>query len=54
LAMSRLVTIADLAVMWVSECMCGIHFSISRHWQQLKTSIITWPIVYYCLAKWRI
>ncbi|MDB0198783.1 rod shape-determining protein MreD, partial [Acinetobacter baumannii] len=23
-------------------------------WQPLMTSILTWPVVYYCLAKWRI
>lgn len=37
--------------MWVTQTMGGIHFSIARHWQPLMTSILTWPVVYYCLAK---
>ena len=49
-----LVIIAHLAFMWVTQTMVGIHFSIARHWQPLITSILTWPVVYYCLAKWRI
>ena len=51
---ATLVIIAHLAFMWVTQTMGGIHFSIARHWQPLMTSILTWPIVYYCLAKWRI
>ncbi|MDR0086119.1 rod shape-determining protein MreD, partial [Acinetobacter baumannii] len=51
---ATLVIIAHLAFMWVTQTMGGIHFSIARHWQPLMTSIITWPVVYYCLAKWRI
>lgn len=51
---ATLVIIAHLAFMWVTQTMGGIHFSIARHWQPLMTSILTWPVVYYCLAKWRI
>lgn len=51
---ATLVIIAHLAFMWVTQTMGGIHFSIARHWQPLMTSILTWPVIYYCLAKWRI
>ncbi len=40
--------------MWVTQTMGGTHFSIARHWQPLMTSVLTWPVVYYCLAKWHL
>ena len=46
--------VAHLTFLWISQTISGIHFSIARHWQPLVTSIFAWPIVYYCLHKWRI
>ncbi|MCU4359506.1 rod shape-determining protein MreD [Acinetobacter ursingii] len=49
-----LALIAHLFFMWMAQIMGGFHFSIARHWQPLMTSILCWPIIYYCLHKWRI
>ena len=51
---ASLAIIAHLTFMWVAQIMGGIHFSLTRHWQPIITSILAWPILYYCLAKWRI
>ena len=46
--------VAHIAFLWLSQTIAGIHFSITRHWQPMLTSILTWPLLYYCLHKWRI
>ena len=46
--------VAHLAFFWVSQTISGVHFSITRHWQPMLTSVLAWPLVYYCLHKWRI
>lgn len=46
--------VAHIAFLWLSQTIAGIHFSITRHWQHMLTSILTWPLLYYCLHKWRI
>ena len=46
--------VAHIAFLWLSQTMASTHFSITRHWQPLLSSILTWPILYYCLHKWRI
>lgn len=43
-----------LIFMFFAQIMAGIHFSFTRHWQTLGTSIFFWPIQYYLLKKWRI
>ena len=49
-----LALIAHLFFIWMALIMAGFHFSIARHWQPLVTSVLCWPIIYYCLHKWRI
>lgn len=46
--------VAHIAFLWLSQTISGTHFSITRHWQPMLTSILTWPLLYYCLHKWRI
>ena len=43
-----------LLVTLIAQMMGGFNFSIARHWQPLLTSIFAWPLVYYCLRKWRV
>ena len=46
--------VTHIIFLWISQTIAGTHFSIARHWQPVLTSIVTWPLVYYCLHKWRI
>jgi rod shape-determining protein MreD len=52
IAMIAIVT--HIIFLWISQTIAETHFSIARHWQPVLTSIVTWPLVYYCLHKWRI
>ena len=45
---------AHLLFLWISQTISGTHFSIARHWQPILTTTLAWPVVYYCLHKWRI
>lgn len=49
-----LAIIAHLTFLWMSQTISSTHFSIARHWQPLVSSVIGWPMVYYCLQKWRV
>lgn len=49
-----MVIVVHIIFLWISQTMSATHFSIARHWQPVLTSVITWPLVYYCLHKWRI
>lgn len=51
---AALAIIAHILFLWVSQTIAGTHFSIARHWQPVTTSVLAWPLVYYCLHKWRI
>ncbi len=51
---AALAVIAHILFLWVSQTIAGTHFSIARHWQPVMTSVLAWPLVYYCLHKWRI
>ena len=46
--------VAHITFLWISQTIAGTHFSIARHWQPVVTSVLVWPLVYYCLHKWRI
>ena len=37
-----------------SQVIAGMQFSITRHWLPLLSSVMLWPVLYYCLRKWRI
>lgn len=39
---------------WLAFVIGGMHFSIARHWQPMLSSILLWPLFYYCLKAWRI
>ncbi|AOA57599.1 rod shape-determining protein MreD [Acinetobacter larvae] len=45
---------AHLLLTLLMQAMAGMNFSITRHWQPLLSSILLWPLVYYCLKRWRI
>lgn len=49
-----LAILVHLILMLMAQVMTGVHFSIARHWQPLLTSILSWPILYYVLKRWRI
>jgi rod shape-determining protein MreD len=51
---AALAVIAHILFLWVSQTIAGTHFSIARHWQPVMSSVLAWPLVYYCLHKWRI
>jgi len=34
--------------------MIGAQFSLARHWQPLLSSVLTFPMVYFILKKWRV
>lgn len=46
--------VAHLLLQWLMQIMGGLDFSIARHWQPLLTSIFAFPLVYYCLKRWRV
>lgn len=51
---TSLALLAHLCIVWLAQIMTGVQFSFARHWLPLLTSILTWPLVYYLLRKWRI
>ncbi len=51
---SMFAIVAHLVFTLMAQVMTGTHFSITRHWQPLLTSIFCWPILYYLLRRWRI
>lgn len=46
--------VVHLLFLWFAQIMGDFHFSIARHWQPLLSSVLFWPVLYYCLRKWRI
>lgn len=46
--------VAHLVLTLMAQTMLGVHFSLTRHWQPLLSSIFSWPILYYLLKRWRI
>ena len=51
---STFAIIAYLFFSFIAQVMAGTHFSITRHWQPLVSSVFCWPILYYLLKRWRI
>jgi len=51
---SILAILAHLLFILIAQAMGNIHFSITRHWQPVLSSILFWPILYYSLSRWRI
>ena len=45
---------AHLMFTWLAFAMSGMDFSIARHWQPMLSSVLLWPLFYYCLKPWRI
>lgn len=46
--------VAHLLFILIFQAFADLQFSWARHWQPLLTSILTWPLMYYLLKKWRI
>lgn len=46
--------VAHLLFILFAQVMGSIHFSITRHWQPLLSSVLFWPVIYYLLKRWRI
>lgn len=46
--------LAHLLFIQIVQVMGSIHFSITRHWQPLLSSVLFWPVIYYLLKRWRI
>jgi rod shape-determining protein MreD len=51
---SALAVLAHILMSWLVQVIAGISFSFSRHWQPLLTTILSFPLLYYVLKKWRI
>jgi rod shape-determining protein MreD len=49
-----LAVLAHLLYILFAQIISDMQFSITRHWQPLMSSILTWPVLYYLLKKWRI
>ena len=52
--LAGLAILAHLLFIWFAQTLGDMRFSLARHWQPLLTSILFWPVVYYCLKRWRI
>ncbi|NAR56534.1 rod shape-determining protein MreD [Acinetobacter haemolyticus] len=46
--------VMHITFLWMCQTITGMHFSLARHWQPLIAGVLAWPILYYCLHKWRI
>lgn len=49
-----LAIVAHLLFILLAQVVSDIQGSIARHWLPLVSSIGLWPILYYCLKRWRI
>ncbi|MEB3753890.1 rod shape-determining protein MreD [Acinetobacter sp. MD2(2019)] len=49
-----LATVAYLLFLWVTQVMVGINYPMMRRWPPLISSALIWPILYYCLKRWRV
>ncbi|SPL70388.1 rod shape-determining protein MreD [Acinetobacter stercoris] len=45
---------AHILFMFLVQIMSGVHFSLTRHWQPLLSSVLFWPVLYSLLQRWRI
>lgn len=48
-----LALLVHLIYILLSQFISGLQFSVTRHWLPLISSILFWPVLYYCLRKWR-
>lgn len=51
---TTLALLAHMVILFFAQVVSGVQFSIPRHWLPMLTSMISWPILYYMLRKWRI
>ena len=51
---ATLAVVAHLFITWIAQIMIGAQFPLARHWQPLLSSVLTFPIVYFILKKWRV
>lgn len=51
---ASLALFAHLLYILMAQAMMGVEFSMTRHWQPLLSSILLWPVLYYCLKRWRV
>ena len=51
---ASLAILAHLLYILLVQVLSDMQFSITRHWQPLLSSILLWPVLYYCLRRWRI
>lgn len=51
---ASLAIIAHLIFILLAQAISDVQGSVTRHWLPLLSSIGLWPILYYCLKRWRI
>lgn len=51
---ASLALLAHLLYVLLAQVLSDMEFSITRHWQPLLSSILLWPVLYYCLRRWRV
>lgn len=50
---ASLATVVYVLIMWIAFSLADVAFISSRHWQPLLSSILTFPLLYWVLKKWR-
>ena len=45
--------VAHLVFILLTQVISDVQSSITRHWLPLMSSIGLWPVLYYCLKRWR-
>lgn len=51
---ASLAILAHLVYILLIQVLSDMQFSLTRHWQPLLSSILFWPVLYYCLKRWRV
>lgn len=51
---ASLALLGHLIFILLIQFISNLQFSVTRHWLPLISSILLWPVLYYCLRKWRI
>ena len=46
--------VAHLVFILLAQVISDVQSSITRHWLPLMSSIGLWPVLYYCLKRWRV
>ena len=46
--------VAYLVFIWATQVMLEINYPVMRRWPPLISSVLSWPVLYYFLRKWRI